>query len=178
MIKFVRELKAAWLGYNLIINYTDYQSQLVGGNISKLLLKVLVPSTTIKWYISFAKILNILINSFINRHKNLNFMLKNSTELKIIMKRCHISIQKLVKSAWSLFTPLINTGLRCFPNLRPYSKNVPYWLVPSCKKWIKTMTSFWNSGLKLQYFLPSFKDYADKANCYGPRQDKPLVQKL
>ena len=50
------------------------------------------------------------------------------------MKLLQISIQKPLKSDKSLINPLINPGLRFFPNIAPYSNDAPYCLLPSCKK--------------------------------------------
>ena len=50
------------------------------------------------------------------------------------MKLLQISIQKPLKSDKSLINPLINPGLRFFPNIAIYSNYGPYCLLPSCKK--------------------------------------------
>ena len=50
------------------------------------------------------------------------------------MKLLQISIQKPLKSDKSLINPLINPGLRFFPNMAPYSNDAPYCPLPSCKK--------------------------------------------
>ena len=50
------------------------------------------------------------------------------------LKNLQISIQKLQESAQSLYNPLINPRLRIFPNMPPYSDDMPYCLLISCQK--------------------------------------------
>ena len=49
-------------------------------------------------------------------------------------KKQQFSIQKLRKSAQSLFNPLFNLGLRFFSNIQPYSDYIPYCLLEDFNK--------------------------------------------
>ena len=62
--------------------------------------------------------------SIINFHQNIQRNDKNQ----------QFSIEKLQKSAQSLLNLLVNPIFRFFLDITPYSDDVPYQLLPSCKK--------------------------------------------